>query len=174
MTSEAAWEAPVVPEGTLATVRWMTTTSFWSCPFNCWSAVFASAAAELDGAFAWRPCSVPFSVAVAALALATPASTVDFVGFAATVLPAEVTAVRHVTNALHTLFAHVEVSAVAPDVVVVVVVAAVVAADLFPEPHAAVESTIATAAIASGHNLGSVNIGASTPVRCDGRFIRTG
>ena len=107
---------------------------------------------------------------VAAFALATPASTVDFVGFAATVLPAEVTAARHVTNALQTLLAHVEVSVFEPDVVV----AAVVAADLLLEPQAAVESTIATAATASGSSLGGLNIRASTPVRCRGHVIRTG
>src|SRR5579862_9150074 len=147
----------------------MTTTSFWSWPFNCWSAVVASAAAELDGAWDLSPCRVLFNVVVAAFALATPASTVAFVGFAATVLPAEVTAARHVTNALQTLLAHVEVSVLEPDVVV----AAVVAADLLLEPQAAVERTIATAATASS-SLEGLSIRTSTPVRCCGDVIRTG
>jgi hypothetical protein len=116
---------------------------------------------------------VPFRVAVAALALATPASTVVFVGFAATDLPAVVTAVRQVTNALQTLLAHADVSAVAPPPVVVAAVV-VVAVDLFPEPQAAVERTIATAAAASGSSLGAPNIRASTPVRCRSHVIRTG
>ena len=136
MTSEAACEAPVVPEGTLATVRWMTATSFWSWPFNCWSAVFASAAAERRRGLGLEALQRALQSGRRCLgardSLRRPSA---FVGFAATDLPAEVTAARHVTNALHTLFAHVEASAVAvPDVVV----AAVVAADLFPDPQAAV------------------------------------
>jgi hypothetical protein len=72
-------------------------------------------------------------------------------------LPAEVTAARHVTNALQTLLAHVEASVFEPDVVV----AAVVVADLLLEPQAASESTIATAATASGTSLGAPNIRAA-------------
>jgi hypothetical protein len=45
---------------------------------------------------------------------------------------------------------------------------------LLLEPQAAVESTIATAATASGTSLGDPNIRASTPVRRHGHVIRTG
>ena len=150
LTSDAAWEAPVVP--TFATVRWITTTSFCSWPFSCCSSCFACVPAEPVGA--GSAFSVVFSLAVAALAFASAWSTVALVGFAATDLPAAVTEERQVTNALHTLFAQVDETAVL----------FVVVAELWLlEPQAAVERARATAATASGSSLEVPVMGQADP-----------
>ena len=111
----------------------MTTTSFWSWPFNCWSAVVASAAAELDGAWDLSPCRVLLRRGRCCLRARDPRVDRRLRRVRGHGLARRGDGARHVTNALQTLLAHVEVSVLEPDVVV----AAVVAADLLLEPQAA-------------------------------------